>query len=65
MSREATRPASAADLVGELDRFKQELRAAGLRESTVHSYLMGSSLFVRWLTGDYLPGPGRAERPSR
>jgi len=47
----------------ELDRFKRDLRAAGLRESTVHSYLMGSRLFVRWLAGDYAPGPGRAQRP--
>ena len=49
------------DLRGELQRFKAELRAGGLRESTIHSYLMGSSLFVRWLTGDYVPGTGRAE----
>jgi len=47
-------------LRGELARFKADLREGGLRESTVHSYLMGSSLFVRWLAGEYVPGPGRA-----
>lgn len=52
----------AAELTRDLDRFKRELRAAGLRESTIHSYLMGSTLFVRWLAGDYTPGPGRAGR---
>jgi len=62
-------PGQAADrfssegLRTELDRFKRELRDAGLRESTVHSYLMGSRLFVRWLDGDYAPGAGRPERP--
>lgn len=50
---------SPADLHDELQRFKAELRAAGLRESTVFSYLNGSTLFVRWLSGDYAPGPGR------
>ncbi len=53
---------SETELRGELDRFRADLCAAGLREATVHSYLMGSSLFVRWLAGDYVPGPGRAER---
>lgn len=50
---------SQADLRGELERFRAELRARGLRESTIHAYLLGSSLFVRWLAGDYVPGPGR------
>ncbi|MDQ3648109.1 MAG: hypothetical protein M3433_05925 [Actinomycetota bacterium] len=51
-------------LRGKLDAFKGELRAAGLREATIHSYLVGSSRFVRWLAGEYVPGPGRAE-PSK
>ena len=54
---------SQTELRGKLDRFKVELRAAGLKEATVHSYLMGSSLFVRWLAGEYVPGLGRADRP--
>lgn len=43
------------DLRAELERFRVELRAAGLRESTVYSYLSGSALFVRWLAGEYVP----------
>ena len=53
---------SAGVLHSQLDLFREDLRAAGLRESTVHSYLMGSRLFVRWLAGDYVPGPGRVDR---
>ncbi|MCA1700164.1 MAG: hypothetical protein LC790_15165 [Actinobacteria bacterium] len=52
-------PSSPAALRGELDHFKAELREGGLKESTIHSYLTGSSLFVRWLAGDYAPGSGR------
>lgn len=48
-------PVSAADLCGQLDRFKAGLRAGGLSGSTIHAYLLGSSLFVRWLAGDYEP----------
>lgn len=48
----------------ELDRFKRQLRAGGLSESTIHSYLAGSSTFVRWLSGEYVPGPGRTERKA-
>ena len=33
-----------SELRVELERFKRELQAGGLRESTVHSYLMGSTL---------------------
>lgn len=66
---DATSPSerlSPADLRGELDRFKAELEVGGLRQSTIHAYLLGSSLFVRWLAGDYVPGPGRAGRaPAR
>ena len=59
------RPTAAALRV-ELDRFKADLRAAGLRESTIRAYLLGSSLFVRWLAGDYVPGPRRAKpAPAR
>lgn len=51
-------PWTVEELQAELERFKAELRAAGLRESTVFSYLNGSSMFVRWLAGTYAPrGP--------
>jgi hypothetical protein len=60
-------PASAGvdpstDLRIELDGFRTALRAGGLGHATVHSYLVGSTLFVRWLAGEYIPGPGRAHR---
>lgn len=42
------------DLALQLDCFRKELRAAGLRASTIHQYLAGSSLFVRWLASDYM-----------
>ncbi|MCA1680606.1 MAG: hypothetical protein LC777_17460, partial [Actinobacteria bacterium] len=48
-----------ADLRAELERFKSALRAGGLRESTIHACLLGSSLFVRWLAGDDIPGARR------
>jgi hypothetical protein len=50
-----------AQLRAELQRFQAEMRAAGLSESTIHAYLHGSSLFVRWLGGDYVP----FSRPAR
>lgn len=53
---------TASDLFVELDRFRCELRAAGLKEATVQQYLVGASLFVRWVAGDYVPG---ARRPRR
>lgn len=53
---------SEIDLRGELERFKVELRAAGLSAATVHHYLAGSSRFVRWLAGEYAPASGRARR---
>ena len=42
----------------ELDRFEGELRAKGLEESTIRTYVDRSAIFVRWLAGDYHPvGP--------
>ena len=48
-------PLSAAQLRGELERFRASLRAGGLRQATIAAYLHGSSLFVRWLAGEYVP----------
>ena len=48
-------PLTATELRGELERFRAALRAARLRESTITAYLFGSSLFVRWLAGEYVP----------
>jgi DNA-binding CsgD family transcriptional regulator len=60
---EAIEHGNPGELRGELDRFKAELRAAGLSGSTVHSYLTGARLFARWLAGDYAPGENRAQMP--
>lgn len=56
---------SPQDLRRELDRFRRELGAAGLRQSTVHSYACGASIFIRWLADEYSPEPGRANRVPR
>jgi hypothetical protein len=45
-----------ADLRRELARFEAELRAAGLSENSVQTYVGRSAYFVRWLAGDYVPG---------
>ena len=51
----AREPLTVAELRRELERFRASLRAGGLRGSTITAYLHGSSLFVRWLAGDYVP----------
>jgi hypothetical protein len=49
---------TAADLEDELRLFEADLRRAGLRESSISTYVGRSHIFVRWLTGDYQPrGP--------
>ena len=55
---------SKADLQVELERFKARLRAGGLSGSTIHAYLLGSSLFARWLAGDYVPRARRSAGPG-
>ncbi len=40
----------------QLDLFDAELRAAGLAENTIRTYVDRSRYFVRWLDGDYRPG---------
>ena len=39
-----------------LGQFEAELRAAGLAETSVRTYVDRSTYFVRWLAGDYRPG---------
>jgi hypothetical protein len=42
----------------ELVRFERELRAAGLADASVQTYVGRSEIFIRWLDGDYHPrGP--------
>ena len=55
---------SRADLDAELQHFKARLGAGGLSRSTISAYLLGSSLFVRWLAGDYVPRGRRSVGPS-
>jgi hypothetical protein len=46
------------DLRAELRRFENELRAAGLRENSVSTYVDRTGRFLKWLDGDYHPrGP--------
>ena len=55
---------SKPDLDVELERFKAGLGAGGLSGSTISAYLLGSSLFVRWLAGDYVPRGRRSAGPD-
>lgn len=36
--------------------FETDLRRAGKRDSTVHTYVDRADRFLRYLTGDYHPG---------
>lgn len=47
------------ELLDELDRFEREVRAAGLAENSVRTYVDRSRIFVRWLAGDYQFQGGR------
>ncbi len=42
-----------ADLQRELERFEAEARRAGLKETSVKTYVDRSAIFVRWLAGDF------------
>jgi len=44
------------ELRRELARFDAELRAAGLAENSVQTYVGRSEYFIRWLAGEYVPG---------
>jgi len=58
--QESVRPSpgswSADELHRELGRFEDELKAAGLAASSVHTYVDRSARFLRWLQGGYTPG---------
>jgi hypothetical protein len=52
---------SADELDSKLQLFETELRAAGLADSSVNTYVERSRTFVRWLRGEYTPrGPNNA-----
>lgn len=66
MADAAPPPPGCSELTDELERFKCDLRAGGLRESTIYNYLTGANLFVKWLAGEYQPGASLPERrPKR
>ncbi|MGD0066613.1 MAG: hypothetical protein ABSB76_24600 [Streptosporangiaceae bacterium] len=49
---------SPAELRAELRSFEHQLRAAGLKETSVTTYVDRTSRFLKWLEGDYHPrGP--------
>ena len=49
---------SPGQLRAELRRFEHQLRASGLKESSVTTYVDRTGRFLRWLEGDYQPrGP--------
>jgi hypothetical protein len=49
---------SVDELRDELRRFERELRAAGLKETSVTTYIDRTGRFLKWLDGDYQPrGP--------
>ena len=51
---------SLGELQEELARFEAELRRAGLRESSIRTYVDRTSMFLRSLVGDYQPQGPRA-----
>ena len=58
MTSSSTESWTLRELQGELLRFEQELRAAGLRPSSIDTYVDRTERFLRWLAGDYTPqGP--------
>jgi hypothetical protein len=45
-----------AELQAELRRFEADLRAAGLKENSVATYVGRTQYFLSWLVGEYRPG---------
>jgi hypothetical protein len=43
------------ELQEELREFERQLRDAGLRDSSVHTYVDRTGRFLRWLVGEYEP----------
>jgi hypothetical protein len=49
------------ELAAELITYRAQLHTAGLAPLTVHTYLDHPARFLRWLVGDYQPGPVSGE----
>ena len=47
------------------DEFEAELRAAGLRESSVKTYVKGADAFVRWLDDAFEPRGPQSGKDAR
>ncbi len=47
------------ELRAKLGQFEAELRAAGLAENSIRTYVDRSEIFLRWLVGDYMPRQSR------
>jgi hypothetical protein len=46
------------ELWAALEEFERELEAAGLRANSIETYVGRTTIFLRWLDGDYTPrGP--------
>ena len=43
------------ELRTKLGQFEAELRAAGLSENSIRTYVDRSEVFLRWLVGNYVP----------
>jgi len=46
---------SARELKGELNRYEEELRAAGKTRNTINTYVQHPERFINWLEGRYRP----------
>lgn len=50
-------PFTTSQLREELARYEAELENAGLADATIHTYIERAERFIRWLEGEYRPGP--------
>ena len=46
---------TSTELRRELEEFRRQLEAAGLRKSSIETYVTRTAVFLRWLDGDYEP----------
>ena len=46
---------SARELKSELNRYEEELRAAGKTRNTINTYVQHPERFINWLVGQYRP----------
>lgn len=56
---------SGEELLRKLQDFEKELRAAGLADNTVNTYVGRADTFIRWLRGEYSPVGPNSRSPRR